>query len=512
MAVAWFFGDGFDAYREMGDAILSYWDSGNTTTSFSLMTYNSGRFTGSKALRGLASGGTTAGLVKSSGSNDATHHISVAFRNTSTSGTGIGFWFTLLDGSTSQCSVYFKTNGDIVLTAGNSAGSVLATYSGAVSSDNTWFYFEIEVVINNTTGSIKVRKNGNTSDDFSSTGLNTRASANNYANKIGVGSTANAAAQYIDDFLWRSDSTVAWAGDIRCFTRFPTADSSIQFTPSGVIAAVTPYIQGTTSSIAINGAKYTSFVATCAGTVATAVLSLALGFTGNMKCTLFNDSGSNAPGTVLASANTVSNPTAGNNTFTFASPPTVVQGTLYWIGFDSDTATSNAWNVASSISAALPPIGALANSGGAATVTYASFPTASPTITTFQSLIFTINITPTTANNAMLVAEVTNDEPATYVSDSVSGDVDFYTPQAISATPSTVLGVTTRALAQKTDAGTRNLAVQIKSGASTSTGTSTALSTTWNWIFATNQTDPATGAAWGAVAVNNCTFGPKITA
>src|SRR6185436_13829308 len=119
----------------------------------------------------------------------------------------------LLDGTTIQCSVVFRSDGAIILTSGGVLGTVLATYSGAFPVGSTWYAFEIEVVVNNTTGSITVRKNGSTSADFTLGSLNTRGgTANNYANKMQVACGAGGAInQQIDDLFWRSDaSAVAW--------------------------------------------------------------------------------------------------------------------------------------------------------------------------------------------------------------------------------------------------------------------------------------------------------------
>jgi hypothetical protein len=54
--------------------------------------------------------------------------------------------------------------------------------------------------------------------------------------------------------------------------------------------------------------------------------------------------------------------------------------------------------------------------------------------------------------------------------------------------------------------------LQVKSGGTTSTGTSTALNTVWSWLSKVDQTDPNTGAAWTSTAVNNLTFGPSVSA
>jgi hypothetical protein len=67
-------------------------------------------------------------------------------------------------------------------------------------------------------------------------------------------------------------------------------------------------------------------------------------------------------------------------------------------------------------------------------------------------------------------------------------------------------------LCQKSDAGTRNVALRLRSGATNVTGTSTALNTTWGWVWRSDTVDPATGAAWGVVAVNNLLIGETLTA
>jgi hypothetical protein len=74
------------------------------------------------------------------------------------------------------------------------------------------------------------------------------------------------------------------------------------------------------------------------------------------------------------------------------------------------------------------------------------------------------------------------------------------------------VAVTTRGFVQKSDAGTRNGAVQMKSGSTTVQSTSIALSTSWQWLWRTDATDPATGSTWTPVAVSNVNIGPVVTA
>jgi hypothetical protein len=506
--MTFFFGDGFDCYRDITDC-GTYWDAafgGSVTLALSA----SGRFTGSRGVTNTTSNNTIY-ITRTSGVNDAVHHISVAFQQTfALSGTLTGIFCTLYDGTTAQCSIAFRNDGAMLLMSG-SLGATLATYTGAISAVNTWYQFEIEVVINNTTGSISVRRNGNTTNDFTATGLNTRASANNYANKIGIGNgSSSSQGHFIDDFLWRSDaSSVAWIGDVRCYTRMPAADSAVQFTRSGSVVPVTPYVQAAVTNSSSTTPRYAPFIATCSGTVGSTVLSLALVQAGNAKCSLFSDSGTGIPGAILGSATPISAMVTGNNTFTFGTPVAVTQGVKYWIGFAFDTGVANALNVTSAQ-------GSYSASGYSSVLAYASFPAANPAVSPSVGIacqIFAVNITPTTTSNANLVSEVAQDAAAGYVLSSTNGQADLYTLAATPSTPAVVIGVTTRGLFQKSDAGTRNATVQLKSGGTTVAGASTALPVgSWQWIARNDLTDPATSAAWTAAAVNAALVGPSVTA
>jgi hypothetical protein len=488
--MAFIFGDGFDLYAAPADAVAGYWDSGTTT----LFTLAVGRFIGSQAIQSGSAG--AAMLVKSSGSNDPIHHIVCAFDQTAVlSGTTAGLYISLGDGATAQCSIVFRSDGAVLLTSGGPTGTTLATYTGAVSAQNTWTAFEFEVVINNTTGSFTARKNGNTSNDFTLGSLNTRTTANNYANRISIGNNGAIAAR-LDDLLWRSDaSSVAWIGDVRCYTRMPASDASAQFSRSPATLVQTPFAGSTTSAVANTAARFTPFIATYDGTIATVTVSLSTGYTGNMKCTIFASSGT-APTTVLGNATPISNPVTGSSTFTFSTPVTVTRGTQYWIGFMSDT-SSGFWTTTSASSGVQQ-----------VSTSYAAFPTASPATGAAAAPICTLTLT--VGSNAALVNETLQDGATSYVYDANVGDADFYTIAATAGTPTTVVAVTTRGFVQKSDAGSRSGAVQLKSGATTVASTTTALSTTFAWLWRTDQTDPATSAAWTPTGVNNVQIGPVV--
>jgi hypothetical protein len=499
-----FFGDGFDLYAAVTDPYQggTYWDSG-VAAGVSLVP---GRFSGSRA---ISFGNTVNALQKSSGVNESVHHINVSvYQVASLSGTNSCFTVQLKDGATPQCTVIFRADGAIILTSGDYFSAAIATYTGAVGALTTWFGFEIEVVIHNTAGSIAIRKNGNTVNDFSLGSLNTRGgTANNYANRLTIGQVNSFSGQYIDDFLWRSDaSSVAWVGDIRCYTRMPVSDASVQWTPSAAVLPVANHFGPRNSSVTMSSTpKFLPFTAPCDGTVGSLSLINETAGTANIKCSIYVGS-TGVPTTVLGSANLVTNPGVGTTTFTFSTPVAVSRGVQYYAAFCMDAGTC-----AFSYYSGTPP-------GGyspliAAAGNYATFPVTNPTsLSASTNWLATINITPTGAVNAPLVADTMQDAAASYVASSTVGQTDLYGIAPITVTPASVVGVTTRALCQKSDAGTRNIGVQLKSGATTSNGTSTALNTSWGWIYRSDLTDPATGAAWSAVAVNNLQIGETVTA
>lgn len=500
--MAWFFGDGFDLYALPADmyANASYWDSGSGGAA----NLYPGRFTGSRGLRCVNASGTYG--VKSSGQNDNVHHINVAFiiPSTITAGTN-GFFINFRDGTNYQCTVVFSVDGAIRFYSGSTAGTLIATYSGAVTAAALWAGFEIEVVIHNTAGSVAVRKNGNPVNDFSATALNTRAgSTNNYANRLEMGCTQINVDFAIDDFLWRSDSSsVAWAGDIRCHTRMPATDASVQWTPSGGIVPVSNFPEAATSNVtAQNTARYMPFVAPFDGTISSVSVQCVTAATASFKCCIYA-SAAGLPTTVIDNAGVVTNPGVGTLTWTFATPVPVTRGTTYFVGFCGSASSGSIGYTGGTLQTYFP----LTN----ATV-YASFPVANPTgLSTGFNYKLVINITPTGAVNAPFVADTQQDAAVSYVSSSTVGQIDLYGIAPIGSTPVGVLGVTTRTLAQKTDGGPRSLGLKVKSGATDVTGTSTPLNTIWGWVWRVDVNDPATSAPWTPVAVNNLQVGETVT-
>jgi hypothetical protein len=492
--MAYIFGDSFDCYATMADPIAGYWDSGFGVVGGNTLV--AGRFAGSQAVSLQAS---LVSLVKASAVNDAVHHIVMAFRQPAAlSGTTLGMYLQLSDAATNQCCIVFRSDGVILLTSATPVGTVLATYSGAVTAANTWFAFEFEVVINNTTGRFRARKNGNPADDFDSGAtLPTRPGTNTYANKLTLGMSNGANSQLIDDLLWRSDaSSVPFVGDVRCYTRMPASDASVQF--SRVAPPFFGNVRSTSGVMTAGQALFVAFTPSLDITVSQIAISLNAAYTGNLKCAVYNAVG-NTPTTVLQGATApINNPVTGlNNNFTFSPPLSLAKGVQYYIAADSDTAGASNWDGSTQ-----------ANGSGFASMSYASFPQSNPSISSSGGIVY--RVTAAVANYA-LVNETIQDGTTTYVYDSTVGHADLYNIAPIAATPASTVAVITRAFAEKLDAGFRQVTVQVKSGATTVQATPQALANNFGWVYRADTVDPATGAAWTPAAVNSLQVGPLIT-
>jgi hypothetical protein len=243
--MTWNFADSFDFYNTGTDMALSVGGAGwDTAASLGLVSTPT-RFAVGQSLEFFFGGQATKAVTN----NDQTHHLVFAW-DPCIGNTGKHFAaFTLFDTTFAQCTVSLTADGTITLYSGAGAaaagggsgaapaGTLLATYSASLPA-NTWTGLEIEIVISNTTGGMTVRKNGNTSNDFTVTGLNTRnGSANSYANKLQIsdqgGSYQNSLRSHLDDFMWFTTAGSApntWVGDIRAYQRMPSADGTVALT------------------------------------------------------------------------------------------------------------------------------------------------------------------------------------------------------------------------------------------------------------------------------------------
>lgn len=135
-----------------------------------------------------------------------------------------------MDAGTTQVNLIVTSAGALQVTRN---GTQLGITAGGVIVGLTWYYIEMKVKIDPTTGTYEVRVNG--VNVLSGTGANTRATANSTTNQLQMGPFASAGI-YIDDlYVCNTSGSVNndFLGECRILTSLPTGDgASTNWTPS----------------------------------------------------------------------------------------------------------------------------------------------------------------------------------------------------------------------------------------------------------------------------------------
>jgi len=498
--MAWIVGDSFDYYATLTDLGRSVWDSASPGSGAGFATGTPGtRFNAGQAIHFTGLSAATF-LTKTIPTNESTLFVAVAFyRSGALSGTTAEFAFNLRDGATNQCSIVFESSGKIVLKSGSESGTVLATYTGAFAQD-VWTHFQIRVVINNTTGSITVRKNGQTSDTFTATGLNTRVTANNYVNFINVYSFGNNNVN-IDDLLFYSGTAPApndWIGDVRATCLMAVGDTAQkQMVPLAAAITVGTGSSSGNVSFAANTLWMTGPFSLGRGGVLQKITITSTGaLSGNFKLALYaNDGVGGYPGTYLGESAVVTSLIAGANDFLFSGLSLAASRTYYLAWLADATPTLLAQSTATKYS-----VGRTYSAGFPATAPVGMATTVNPL---YGLVAF--------SGNATMVGELIANGDTDYVAGLNVNDADLYDMDDLAATPLAVIGVVSKVYIKKSDAGARSGQVLVKSGATQVGGTDTVLSSTYTYFSRVDATDPNTGVAWTPAAVNVLQVGQKVT-
>ncbi len=437
-------------------------------------------------------------------------------------GTDGTYYLQLYDGFTPQCCIGIMNNGSVQLFRGDfMSGTLLAVFPDAFIYPETWTSFEFEITIHPTLGSFAVRVNGSAVNNFTRTSMNTRATANSYANAFGILAYSSWYDALIDDFLWRSGTTVPWVGDARCFTRFPAYSENTQFTKVGETDQYTNG-GGYDADAVANLAYYSYAVMEGGGTVTVVSFSpgyIGTDFPGTVKLALFADN-NGAPGEVLGAAIPINGIVAPGpwTDFIFSPPVVVVTGQKVWIGIVTDMAWEAFYSLYSILDDPEDPtlVGWIGTDPP-----FTSFPGTpgglSPSPDGVNYFVITIVL-----DSASCLGDPNTDAGWGYVIASAPGTADLYPPAQIGSALTNVLGVTTRGYMRKTDAGTKTACMQLISGTTTVQTPTIVLGAGDNydnagnnregytWTWRTDVTNPATGAAWTWQEVDALLFGPLI--
>lgn len=155
--------------------------------------------------------------------NQSTWIVGCAFKCTAfPSGGSI---VSLLDAGSLQCDLRLKSDGNLAVTRN---GTTLGTGTTPLAL-NTYYYVELKIKINSSTGTVDVRVNGTSL--ISLTGQNTQATGNATANEIALGqfTAVSGVSMYYDDLYicdGAGSTNNAFLGDCRVDCYLPTGNGS----------------------------------------------------------------------------------------------------------------------------------------------------------------------------------------------------------------------------------------------------------------------------------------------
>lgn len=445
------------------------------------------------------------------GSNETTIYGSIRLQWASTGAVaGSYIYVTFQDGSNNQCTIRWNGDGSIGIYSGGPTGTLLQTYTGMFSL-NAWDSWQFKVVINNTAGSVELRKDGATTDTISLTGVNTRAgSSNSYANTFTLGGNSAATAAWrLDDFFLCSGSGAApngWLGDIRAMQQVPAGQTQAQFSQGGTTSETLGLAgtSGANNNVGANTIYYQGlYTPTRNGTVSGGFIRVNTAFTGHVMVALYDNTGpGGAPGNLVGASSPVTNPVVGANAYSFASPPTVSAGRSYWIAILADTTFSSQVQNTNIPAGSIP--GSYANGFPSSMGSNATFATVNGNYTSVDFI--------NAWSNASLVQDSAEDGDTTYIYASAVGQEDVYTLNSVPTTY-TVVGVEYYVMWRKADGGARTaqLSVSANGSADTPEISSASLSNSYTYSTKFLAADP-TGAAWTPVTTNGAKIGVSITA
>ncbi len=234
------FGDpGGRMYTSVGTSnvnLLAWWTSVGSSSTWSVSATN-GR-TGGSSLRCVHSGYD---FLQKTLDAQSTWGVALAFRTTTLPTAAAGIVVaSFIDGTTTQVDFRVISTGQIVITRN---GTVLGTSTNSILT-NAYYFMEMKVLINSSTGTAELRVNG-VAWIGPLTSQNTQATGNASANVVSLSTSTNVntsafTADYDDVVFWDGQTTDAngfsdihdFIGDCGLVWLLPTgAGSTTQFTP-----------------------------------------------------------------------------------------------------------------------------------------------------------------------------------------------------------------------------------------------------------------------------------------
>jgi hypothetical protein len=120
--------------------------------------------------------------------------------------------------------------------------------------------------------------------------------------------------------------------------------------------------------------------------------------------------------------------------------------------------------------------------------------------------------TPDSGSNYARVNEANEDGDASYVFDSVAGDIDLYSLAGSGLTTNVILGVQVTDWLKLDSPGSRGHCIEWRSGGANYDGTTNAITNTASYqpVTEIKTLDPATSAQWTRANLDNLQIGHKV--
>ena len=195
-----------------------------------------GRRAGSSSLR-TPTISTANTLTRTIGGTEATMFQSVALLAASLSfGTTARSFLRFLEGAAIHLSIHLTATGALALYRGDMT-TLLGT-SSVLFTAGSWSWFQIKVVIHDTTGSVEIR-DASGAVLLALTGIDTRNAGTGFCDTVSLGINGNSSVlvthDYDDWHVWDSTGSICntWTNDTRVDHKLPDgAGNYAQFTPT----------------------------------------------------------------------------------------------------------------------------------------------------------------------------------------------------------------------------------------------------------------------------------------
>lgn len=503
--------DGFDKYGPVGFT--------NSTALAALLTAGEWTSTSGAGSLNIVAGLSSTGQALSILANSSTMTVSktlttnysrliggVRFNSTLVNPAAIQF----MDSASNQFSVVINTTtGTISAVRGAYTGTVMTTSAASVTAGVT-HYLEWDITFHNSTGAYEFWLDG--VSILSASGVDTCATANNQASAVNLiaGRVVGASLVFnVDDFYLLdtsgSSNNAVLNTNPRIETQFPTGDdTTIQFTLGAAVFGHSGAYQGVTATNApgANQVALRKYTAGVSGTLdSVKILPGATSGTAKFKAVMYADTASAPTGAALDTGTEVVGCTSGTTlNLPLTTPQSITAGTVYWIGFITDTSVVLSQSDANTL-------------GYKAANTYASGAPSGPTMTGSQaSWVIYGAVSAVSGANYYQSSHNPSIGDGSYVYDATVGHIDLYEYPTLSVTPDVIHSSVVKANIRRGAGATPTVDLLTKSSATTGTGSNTGIvaGASYAWVSSDFPLDPNSGLAWVTSDLNAATSGIEI--